>query len=92
MAKLDYKLMKNHSTLKFRIMLSQNTTKVARYPYEKVLSDYVVNYMKKNHPTCTSFRTIRFHEVYDNYGIRYLQIIVPIRNHRGWEKIIEVEY
>jgi len=92
MSYLDYAITKNKSTLKFRIMLSQRTSKRAQYPYEKVLTDYMDEYIKRNHPHCKRNRAMRFSEVYDDYGIRYLQVTFPIYNRRGEEKIIEVDY
>jgi len=81
---------KDKSVLKFRTLLPQQTSKRARYPYEKLLTDCADKYLRKNHPgaKCSRSQLLRYQEIYD--VAIYLQLSLEIFNHKNEETIIEV--
>jgi hypothetical protein len=89
---LDQRIKHNATQLRFRVMLPEKTSKRAQYPYQKVLTDYADQYLRRNHPgaKCSTTQLLRYQEVYD--GCPYLQLTIPIYNHKNEEKIIEVFY
>ncbi len=83
-------IMKNHSLLKFRVILPERTSKRSHYPYQKLLTDYAADYLKKYHSSAKlpGLTIIKFNEIYD--GCIYLELVIPIFNHKFEETIIEV--
>lgn len=88
---LDIAITKNKSWLKFRIPLPEMTSKSSQYPYQKSLINAATEYLKKNYPgaKCANRSLIRYQEIFD--GRLFLQLAIPIFNHKNEIKIILIE-
>jgi len=84
-------IIKNASKLMFRVAIPETTSKSSMYAYQKILTDFATDYIKHNHPGSKIVKNqlIRFQEIYTDR--KYLQLTMPIFNHKKEDKIIEVD-